>query len=827
MMYGLFSNLNELLDFQRRFMVGMESTLNLGLVEQRIGQLFILNEEAFEVYFPFCGNYQVAQNAALAQAEDLKHLGHIIQPHQIQSYLIKPLQRLMKYPLLLRELIKLTDPETYPYMEELKEGLESIKRVTDKLNEVQRRDENDRTKLDLAERMEDWKGLQIRDFGDLLLVERFLIASNDQEREYYLFLFEKILLCCKKDLKPSSKRTSNRKRSDAGKEGTTYSYILRGNIYINSIVRVEDSSDPSIGSFSIRVYWKEASEPDTVCFSLKCRTEEQVSLWTGRLEKQVELYRRRKNSAGNPTSPYQPIMGNRGSDGYSGYSGNTMFDPGYAASLNSAGSGIYPVAAAQPAPMMRTLSNPSNQYNNLYNYGQMMSPISPSVQYQQFQGQYEQPLYFMQNGVMVQMPQRPPSGQGVHRTSQDRGVARGGQQQFGYAPPMPMSPTLFDAQRMRGGGGYAVGVDGRPVPPSRMESMTSGQIAPRQASMKRSEGPGSAASSAGGVSKSREALNALASLASSGLPIAGFSDDEEESESGGEEEVYSTRGVVADLPRQMQGMQISGRKQSVANGMMMGVDPVSRRISNERGESGPTGMRKVFSDGQQYPVPQNPRYSPQPPVQQQQQQFQPPQRKSNMATSTSFAERRGSPVPPPVSLAQNFQFPQQQQQHSPVVGSPGTSGLQQHLQSRQFAGRPSVDVNAGGPQVMRRAPTAPAYLSPTNSTGSSGMQQQQPQLPQQSSSFIKIRAHYDGDVLIIAMPVRGATLQELRNRVERKVNMMPHKPMLSNPIQMIVKEEVQVGGGAKEWRVVGVLESDEGVGRAFATNTGLLNLFLG
>ncbi|KAJ3063574.1 hypothetical protein HDU98_000604 [Podochytrium sp. JEL0797] len=689
MMYGLFSNLNELLDFQRRFMVGMESTLNLGLVEQRIGQLFIHNEDAFEVYFPFCGNYQVAQNAALAQAEDLKHLGHIIQPNQIQSYLIKPLQRLMRYPLLLRELIKLTDPETYPYMEELREGLESIKRVTDKLNEVQRQDENDRTKLDLAERMEDWKGLQIRDFGDLLLVERFPFMSDSQEREYYMFLFEKILLCCKKDLKTRAR--SSRKRSDAGTD--TYCYSLRGNIYINSIVSVQDSSDPSIGAFSICVYWKEASGQDAVCFSLKCRTEEQVLLWTRRLESQIELFRRRKSSAGNPPSPYQSIMDNRSNHGYSGY-----FDPNVQQSLHSAGSSIYPIS---PAAMTRTLSNPHNRPN----YGQ----ASPNMQYQQSQGaghydqQPPQTRYIMQNGVMLQVPQ-----------------------QFVYSPQTPVSPNSYDHQRMRemgGGGGYAVGPDLRPLPRSRTEFTSSGPNTP----------PSSA-----GISKSREALNALASMASTGLPIAGFSDDEEDSESGGEEEVYSTRGFVTDLPRHLQGMQGSGRKPSFA--------------------------------------------------------------------IASVTERRGSPGPPPVSLGQTFQFPPQ----SPgTASSPGSSGFQQRVQSRP----------ATGPQVMRRAPTAPAYLNMTTSSTSPNMQK-----PQHSSSFIKIRAHYDGDVLIIAMPVRGATLQELRNRVERKVNLMPHKPMLSNPIQMIVKEEVQFGSeGAKEWRVVGVLESDEDVGRAFATNIGMLD----
>jgi cell division control protein 24 len=75
----------------------------------------------------------------------------------LQSYLIKPVQRVCKYPLLLQELIKLTDAGTYPFYDELKEGLEAIKRVTERVNEQKRREENELMKNDLADRMEDWK----------------------------------------------------------------------------------------------------------------------------------------------------------------------------------------------------------------------------------------------------------------------------------------------------------------------------------------------------------------------------------------------------------------------------------------------------------------------------------------------------------------------------------------------------------------------------------------------------------------------------------------------------------------------------------------------
>ncbi|KAI9331290.1 Dbl homology domain-containing protein, partial [Zopfochytrium polystomum] len=267
----IFANLNDLIDFQRRFVITMESILVMPANEQRIGNLFIQNEENFSVYHSFCSNYNQAVKIVLDETENLKRLSNIIEPIQLQSYLIKPVQRVCRYPLLLQELIKLSDPEKYPYMDELKSGLESIKRVTETLNEESRRQENEQKKFDLRDRIDDWKGLNIDDFGELLLSEKFLMASSDQEREYDLFLFENILLCCK-DMQQKAK-----------KKKSTYS--VRGNIQITAISRVEDISDASIGYYGIKVYWEDGLE--SVQFSLKCRNAEQVKLWKDRIDRLV------------------------------------------------------------------------------------------------------------------------------------------------------------------------------------------------------------------------------------------------------------------------------------------------------------------------------------------------------------------------------------------------------------------------------------------------------------------------------------------------------------------------------------------------------------
>ncbi|KAJ3415667.1 hypothetical protein HDV05_004345 [Chytridiales sp. JEL 0842] len=370
--HGIFANLNELLDFQRRFLINMERVLTLPVAEQRIGQLFIANEEAFEVYQPFCGNYQYATTLIQEEKETLKRLSNLIEPNQLQSYLIKPIQRVCKYPLLLQELIKLTDPRTYPYYDELKEGLESIKRVTERVNEQKRREENEFLKNDLGERMEDWKGLNLNELGDLLLCEKFVMQSSDVEREYNLFLFEKILLCCK-DLGKPKKKSRKPSSLDPSKEPPS-TYSLKGYIYINSITGVEDISDGE-GGFAIKVYWRDMV--DMVCFTLKCRNGEQVRLWKERLERQVEMDRmgRRKGSEGYPNSMGGSYSENDGA-GYDPYAAQRGYD--FYNAPQSVVSNYNPPPTptnSGPAPMLgRSRSIPQNYY-------QSSSSIQSQAQY--------------------------------------------------------------------------------------------------------------------------------------------------------------------------------------------------------------------------------------------------------------------------------------------------------------------------------------------------------------------------------------------------------------------------------------------------------------
>ncbi|KAH8550814.1 hypothetical protein BGW37DRAFT_457143 [Umbelopsis sp. PMI_123] len=276
----IFANLNALLDFQRRFMIQIEAIADKPPQEQHFGSLFTQMEEPFQVYEPFCANYQAAQDLVSQESSKLQKLSDILNPtYELPSMLIKPVQRICKYPLLLSQLIKATDKD-WPHYNEMNDGLEAIQRVTSRVNEVQRQYENLQIVQDLKRRVEDWKGYAVEQFGQLLLQDKFLMATNDAERELQVFFFEKILLICK-EIKDKNKLSKT--NSISIKKKRRASLQLKGKIFIASIIQIVNNSKN--GVWSLKVFWRDA---EMESFSLKCRNEEQLKMWEAALNKVLQ-----------------------------------------------------------------------------------------------------------------------------------------------------------------------------------------------------------------------------------------------------------------------------------------------------------------------------------------------------------------------------------------------------------------------------------------------------------------------------------------------------------------------------------------------------------
>uniref|UniRef100_A0A8C8DDE6 TIAM Rac1 associated GEF 2a n=1 Tax=Oryzias sinensis TaxID=183150 RepID=A0A8C8DDE6_9TELE len=156
-MESLFGSLPEMLDFQRVFLQTLEERIasspdfsTLETLSQfkkllfSLGGSFLYYADHFKLYSGFCANHikvqQVLKKAKTDQAfkEFLDARNHTKQHSStLESYLIKPVQRVLKYPLLLRELVSLTDADSEEH-HHLTEALKAMEKVASHINEMQK-----------------------------------------------------------------------------------------------------------------------------------------------------------------------------------------------------------------------------------------------------------------------------------------------------------------------------------------------------------------------------------------------------------------------------------------------------------------------------------------------------------------------------------------------------------------------------------------------------------------------------------------------------------------------------------------------------------------
>ncbi|KAI9675498.1 MAG: hypothetical protein M1829_003302 [Trizodia sp. TS-e1964] len=190
--HTIFLNLNSLLDFQRRFLIRIETNNSLPQEQQRWGQAFANSQEGFRGYQPFIANQSRGERMALLEFEKLKLANHEMTADSttLNAFLLKPMQRLVKYPQLLENLIKDAHKSENPdeaQLQDLEMGLQLATDALSNANEAVDREERNAALDELAIRVEDWKRHRIEQFGDLLMFGAFSVIKgdgrNDVERE--------------------------------------------------------------------------------------------------------------------------------------------------------------------------------------------------------------------------------------------------------------------------------------------------------------------------------------------------------------------------------------------------------------------------------------------------------------------------------------------------------------------------------------------------------------------------------------------------------------------------------------------------------------------
>ena len=101
------------------------------------------------------------------------------------------------------------------------------------------------TVRELLDRVEDWKGHEVDKFGDLKLDDYFTVTKADQPRDYHVFLFEKMMLCCKEVMPERKDKKSGKNASMLRKDKTASKSLipekrklaLKGRIFVSNVNR--------------------------------------------------------------------------------------------------------------------------------------------------------------------------------------------------------------------------------------------------------------------------------------------------------------------------------------------------------------------------------------------------------------------------------------------------------------------------------------------------------------------------------------------------------------------------------------------------------------
>ncbi|KAI0837236.1 hypothetical protein F5Y06DRAFT_84718 [Hypoxylon sp. FL0890] len=315
--HQIFLNINSILDFQRRFLIRVETTNSMVEDAQRWGAPFVTYEDAFDIYQPFIANQRKAGQIANQVFDKIQLAEHPVSFdfNTLDSFLLKPMQRLVKYPLLLKSLLKKCEDEEIK--SDLTAGIDAAERVLTKANQAVDRDLLDEALEDLIRRVDDWKNHRVESFGRLLLHGVYTVVTGRTEQEkdvslvkpisstfkssaeiaqYEIYLFECILLCCK-EVQPNKSKDKKDKNKTAPKIPNKNNKLqLKGRIFMTNVTEVLSFAKP--GSYTVQIWWK--GDPGVENFVIKFSNEETMKKWATGLVNQ-----KKENAPTATTSPEQ------------------------------------------------------------------------------------------------------------------------------------------------------------------------------------------------------------------------------------------------------------------------------------------------------------------------------------------------------------------------------------------------------------------------------------------------------------------------------------------------------------------------------------------
>ncbi|XP_062857581.1 pleckstrin homology domain-containing family G member 3 isoform X2 [Trichomycterus rosablanca] len=257
---SLFGNIEDIYEFNSELLQDLDQCQNDPV---SIARCFVLRSDYFEIYTQYCTNYpnsvatltECMRNKTLLKffmerQEVLKH------PLPLGSYLLKPVQRILKYHLLLQEISKHFNPDSDGY-EVVVDAINTMTEVAWYINTMKRKHEHAVRLQEVQSLLIGWRGPDLSTYGELVLegTFRFHHAKNDRT----LFLLERLLLITKR-------RGEN--------------FIYKTHISCSTLMLMEGAKDSLCFSLT---HYKHPKHPYTV----QARTTEDKKLWTHHIKRLI------------------------------------------------------------------------------------------------------------------------------------------------------------------------------------------------------------------------------------------------------------------------------------------------------------------------------------------------------------------------------------------------------------------------------------------------------------------------------------------------------------------------------------------------------------
>ncbi|KAM5273135.1 pleckstrin homology domain-containing family G member 3 [Ctenodactylus gundi] len=228
-----------------------------------VARCFVERSQEFDIYTQYCNNYPNSV-AALTECMQDKQQARFFRDRQellqhslpLGSYLLKPVQRILKYHLLLQEIAKHFDEEEDGF-EVVEEAIDTMTCVAWYINDMKRRHEHAVRLQEIQSLLINWKGPDLTTYGELVLEGTFRVHRVRNERTF--FLFDKTLLIAKK-------------RGDH--------FVYKGHIPCSSLMLIESTRDSLC--FTITHYKHNKQQ-----YNIQAKTAEEKRSWTHHIKRLI------------------------------------------------------------------------------------------------------------------------------------------------------------------------------------------------------------------------------------------------------------------------------------------------------------------------------------------------------------------------------------------------------------------------------------------------------------------------------------------------------------------------------------------------------------